>query len=198
MMSVRGWMPALLCVAAALAGPVRAADEPSAARKELVQKVIQLHQGAIENVGRGLAETPVAAMMQRAGPVLQERFPADKREAVAKQIQADAKKYVDETAPMLRDRALKLAPSTMGPIFEQQFSDDDLRTLIAWLESPVSRKYSALGPELQKGLIDKVVAETRGTVEPRLQALERSVARRLGLEPKNSKPDGAASAPARK
>ena len=43
-------------------------------------------------------------MMQAAGQALQQ-MPADKREAAAKRIDADAKKFVDEAVPIVRDRA---------------------------------------------------------------------------------------------
>jgi hypothetical protein len=56
----------------------------------------------------------------------------------------------------------------------------------------VIRRYQQLTPEIQKGLSEKLVAETRPIVEPKLQALDRSVSGRLGL-PQAGK---AASAPA--
>ena len=71
---------------------------------------------------------------------------------------------------------------------------DELKQLVGWLESPVVRRYQQLTPEIQKGLSEKLVAETRSLVEPKLQALDRSVTGRLGLPP----PAKAASAPAKK
>ena len=53
---------------------------------------------------------------------------------------------------------------------------------MAWLESPVSKKYGQLQPEMQKALGEKLVAESRPTIEPKLKALEASVAKRLGVE----------------
>ena len=84
------------------------------AKKELTAKIIKLQQPGIESMGRQLAEQPAAAMMERAGQVLQTRVAPDRQEAVAKEIQADVKKYVDEAVPIVRDRAVKLAPSTVG------------------------------------------------------------------------------------
>jgi hypothetical protein len=56
---------------------------------------------------------------------------------------------------------------------------------------------------MQRSLGEKLVAETRPLIEPKVQTLERSIARRLGIEaPRASGPAAApapkASAPAKK
>lgn len=155
----------------------------SAAKKELVAKVLQLQQPGIEILARNLAEQPAAQMMQQAGLALQNRIPADKREAVGKEIQADVKKYVDETVPMLRDRAIKLAPATVGSMLEEKFSEDELKQIIAIMESPVNRKFQQMGGDMQRALAEKLVAETRSLVEPKVRALNVTVGKRLGISP---------------
>lgn len=160
-------------------------------KKELVNKVLLLQQPAIEQAAQALAERPAAQMMQQAGIALQSQIPVDKREAIAKEIQADVKQYVDETVPMVRERAVKLAPTTVGALLEEKFSEDELKQLIAIIESPVNRKFLQLGGEMQKALLDKLIAETQAAVEPKVRALEQSIGKRLGL----SAPVAAASKP---
>jgi hypothetical protein len=121
--------------------------------------------------------------MQRAGPLLQQRIPPDQRQAVAKDIQADVKKYVDETVPIVRERAGALAPSTIGVLLDERFTEDELKQLIAIIESPVNRKFQSFGGEMQKGLTEKLVAETKPIIEPKIRALDRAVAGRLGIQP---------------
>lgn len=169
------WIVALL----ALAGGVQA--ESTAAKKELVAKVLQLQQPGIEQAGQALAERPAAQMMQQAGLALQSRVAADKREAVAKEIQADVKKYVDEAVPLVRERAVKIAPSTIGTLLEEKFSEDELKQLIAIIESPVNRKFAQMSGEMQKVLLDKLVAETQGVIEPKVKTLEQAITKHLGL-----------------
>ena len=61
------------------------------------------------------------------------------------------------------------------------------------------RRYQQLTPEFQKGLSEKLVAETRGAVEPKLQALERSINQRLvAVAPPPAGASGAGAAPAKK
>jgi hypothetical protein len=170
-----------------LALSVGAGAQTSAAKKELVSKMLQLQQPALEMAATALAERPAAQMMQEASFVMRTRVPADKREAVAKQIQADVKKYVDETVPLLRERAVKLGPSTIGTLLEEKFTEEELRQLVAIIESPVNRKYLQLGGEMQKVLGEKLVAETQASIEPKVKALQSTIAKRLGL-PANSAP----------
>jgi len=169
----------------------QAASAPSSpAKKELVAKVLRLQQQAIEGTAQEMVEQPAGRMLQQAGVALTARVPADKREEVAKAIQADAKKFVDETAPMVRQRAVALGPTTIGPLLEERFSEDELKQLAGWLESPVVRRYQQLAPEMEKALGEKLVAETRSTIEPKVEALRQSISNRLNTS--------AASAPAAK
>ena len=178
-----------LLTAAALT-PLHAQTSSSPSKKELVAKVLQLQQPGIEAMARALVEQPAAQMMQQAGQALQQRVPAERREAVGKEIQADVRKYVDETVPLVRERATKLAPSTVGAILEEKMTDDELKQIIAILESPANRKFQSLAAEMQRTLTEKLVGEVRPMVEPKVRTLQQSVGRRLGLGPV-----GAASGP---
>lgn len=180
-----------LALALPLAAFGQAASAPapapaSPAKKALVAKILQLQRPAIENFGRIVVEQPVGQMMQQAGAALQ-RIAPERREAVGQDIQADARKFVEENVPAVRDRAVKLAPSTMGALLEERFTEDELKQVIAIIESPVNRKFQSMGGEMQKLLAEKVVGEMRPTLEPKLRALQQTVAGRL---------QGGASAPA--
>ena len=183
-----------LIAAALLAGATLAHAQTSPAKKELVAKVLQLQQPGFENMARGLAERPAAQMMQAAGAALQQ-LPPDRREAAAKAVDADIRKYVDEAVPLLRERALKLAPPVYGSALEEKFSEDELRQLIAWLESPVNRKFQQTLPELQASFTQKLVAEAAPLLDPKIQALQAKLRTTLGLPAPSASPS--ASAPAR-
>ena len=173
-------MFAALLSGAALAHAQTASAPASAAKKELVAKLMVLQQPGIEKLAAGMVQQPAAQMMQEANRVLQQQVAPDKREAVGKGIEADVRKFVDEATPIVRERAVKLAPSTIGALMEERFSEDELKQLIAWLESSVSKKYAQLGPELQSNFTQRLVAESRPLIDPRLQALEAKVRAALG------------------
>jgi hypothetical protein len=192
----------LLAAAIALAATATAQAQtpPSPAKKELIARVLKLQQPDIENAARVLTEQPAMQIWQQAGQALQ-RMPAERRDALAQDIQADLRKYVEETTPIVRDRAVKLAPTTIGTVLDERLSEDELRQIVALLESPAVNKYKGLFPDMQRALSEKLVGETRPEVEPRLRAAQQSVAQRLGVAPAASAPKAAAakaSAPSKK
>ena len=150
----------------------------SPARKELVQRVLKLQQTGIESVGTGLANQTAGQFMQMAAQGLA-RVPEAKRQAVGTELQAAVRKFQDEATPILRANAVKWAPSTFGTSLEEKLSEDELKVLIAWLESPVSAKYQQVSAEALQALNQKMIADTRPQIEPKLKALEQTVAAKL-------------------
>ena len=155
----------------------------SPAKKELVARVLALQQGAIEQTAQSIVERPAMQLQQQAGLALQTRVAPEKREAAAKQVQADLKKYVDDVGPTVRQQAVKLAPSTVGALLEEKFSEAELKELISIIESPVNRKFSQMSGDFQKALGEKLVAQTQSTVAPKVKALEQAIVAHLGLPP---------------
>ncbi len=184
---------AFLCAA------LGAQAQSTPAKADLAGRIVKLQQPAIESMARAMAEQPAAEMMDRAGATLPVRVAPDKREAVGREIQSDVKKYLDEAVPLVRDRAIKLAPSTIGVLLEEKFTEDELRQVLAVMESPAWLKFQQLGGDMQKVLQEKLIADTRGNIEPKLMALEQSMAKRLGVtEPAAAKPAAKAGKPAAK
>lgn len=182
------WQAIVVAVLVAVGGVGNAQAQT---KKELVAKLLLLQQTGIDNVGRALAGQTSQRVLQAAGQAIP-RLAADKREAAAADVQADVKKFYDEIEPLLRKRATELAPATLGPVYEERFTEDELKQVIAWLESPVSKKFQQVDGEIANTLAQKVVADTRATIETRLKALEASLAKRLGAPATAS---GSASGP---
>lgn len=151
----------------------------SPAKQELINKVLQLQQPTLDQMSRQLAEGDALRLMQNAMSVIQFKAPAEKREALAKDVQGDVKKYVDDVRPMLRDRLTKLAPGAIGPLLDERFSEDELRQLIAVIDSPVLRKFSQMGPDLQKAVFEKISADSKPQIETKLRALDATIVKRL-------------------
>ena len=169
---------ATVAVATLVSSPADA-QLAGASKKELVARVLLLQQPDIEGMAKGLAEQPALPMMQAVGPA-SPRLPAERREAVARDIEADLRKYADEAVPIVRDKAVKLSPSTIGVLLEERFTEDELRQLIAMLESPLQRKYKGMAGDMQRALVEKLVAETKGDIEPKMRAMQQTVSKRLG------------------
>lgn len=175
-----------------------AAPAQTSTKKELAQKVLQLQQSEIEVVARTIVERPAAQMLQQAGMAMQ-MVPADKREAVGKAIDSEVKKYVDEAYPLVRERALRIAPGTVGAALEEKLSEDELKQLVAWLTSPANKKYQQVIPEMREMFVKKLLADAQPVVDPKLKALDASIRSALGAGPASVAPTGASAsaAPAR-
>ena len=186
----------MLLTAALLTSSIAMAQDGKA---PLIKQFIELQRPGIENLARGLVNQSSASIAQAGSEYLQTQVPPEKREAAAKAADAELKKYFDATYPMVRDKALQVAPAALGPILEQNLSEDELRQLVAWISSPLAKKYQDLNPQMQKALGEMVVADTRASVEPKLKLLGPAVAKALGAPAPSTAPAPApAKAPAKK
>ena len=177
---------ASLCLAQAT--PSQGTSSP--AKQALLQKALQLQQPGIEGIGNSLANQTANQVLQLAGQAMG-RVPADKREAVGAELQGEVRKFYDDIAPILQAAAVKLAPATMGPAMDQKFTEEELKVLVAWLESPVNRKYQQFAGESQQALGQQLVAETRPQIEPKMKALEQVMGAKLAAV--GAGPTGAAA-----
>ena len=143
-------------------------------KKEVVQKILSTQQGALDDMSRNVAEQPARQLAMGARQILVQGVPEDKREATAKLVYPETKKYLDGAVPAVRASAGKLSTSVLGPIYEEKFSEDELKQLQAMLESPVLKRYQSLLPEMSNALLEKVVADARPQVTPKLQTAEKN------------------------
>ena len=180
-----------------LAGGSRAQTPSTPAKKELVQRLLRLQQSDIEGFARSVVERPAAQMMREAGLAMQQmQLPPEKRESTGKAIEAEVKKYVDEAYPPVRERALKLAPSTIGAVFEAKMTEEELKLLVAWLESPTNKKYQQIGSELRSGFTQQLLTEMPGVLDPKLRALDGRIRVVLGVPSAGTPPAAAGPASA--
>ena len=197
--------PALIALAAFGVVGTAAAQTPAApsappvspAKKELVQRLMRLQQSDVEGFARTVVERPAAQMMREAGLAMQQQVEPDKRDTMGRAIEAEVKKYVDEAYPIVRDRALKLAPSTIGAVYEAKMTEDELKQLITWLESPTAKKYQSLATELRTNFSQKLIAEMPPILDPKLMALDGRIRTILGVPPAGASAGPALAPPAR-
>lgn len=165
----------------ALAAVSFGAQAQSGGKKALIDRILKAQQPGIEAMATQLAEEPAMELRMRAAEALPQRVAQDKQQAVAKDIEADLKKYADEVVPVVRAQAVKLAPSTVGTLLEQKFTEEELRQIAGIMESPAYKKFQLAGAEMQGALTEKLVAETKSVVTPKVKALEDSIGKRLGV-----------------
>ena len=169
--------------------------QPSPSKKVLIDKIVALQQqGMAESMAATIVQQPLPQLMQ-AGRAALQQVPAEKREATAKAMDAELKRFVDENLPYLKDKISKAVPTTASALLDERFNEDELKQVLAWAESPVSQKFGLASLELQKAVGQKVMTEIGPTLEGRLKALQGNLAKQLGLQPPPaSTPKPAASA----
>jgi len=184
-----------LALAIALAAGNALAD-PSPAKKALIDKIVALQQQALaESLANSIVQGPLPQLMQGGRAALQQ-VPAEKREATAKAMDAELKKFIDENVPYLKDKVSKAVPVTASALLDERFSEDELKQVVAWAESPVSQKFGMAGVEMQKAVAQKVMAEAGPTLDGRFKTLQANLAKQLGIQPPPATaPKPAASAP---
>lgn len=166
--------------AAAAAAPTgAAASTPAAspARQALVDRLLSLWH--VEDVAVVMVQRPAVNAMEQARVVLQGRVSAEKRDRTLKDISSDVQAYVDEATPIAKANAQKLVAPTVGPMLLESFDDNELRQIIALLESPVKKKFEKLVPVMEKTLGEKVASESAAAINPKLQTMTQAVGLKL-------------------
>jgi hypothetical protein len=165
---------AIMCAALALCTGAEAA---ATSKQELVNKVLKLWH--VESIGESMLQQPVGNAVQQARVMLQGRAAPEKRDAAMTEITEDARKFMEDNRSVTRASAEKLIPTTIAPMLAERFTEEELKQIIAILESPVKAKFEAMVPELQKKLGESVAADTRAVIDPKLQELQQRIGTRL-------------------
>ncbi|WP_343732190.1 DUF2059 domain-containing protein [Duganella sp.] len=147
------------------------------AKQALVDQVLKLWN--IDTIGQSMLQVPVADAVQQARAMLQGRATPDKRDAAMNDIVGAAKQFMADATPITRASADRLIPTTIAPLLAERYTEEELRQLIAILESPVKKKFEAMLPEMQKTLGEGVAADTRPVIDPKLQGLKEKIGLRL-------------------
>ncbi|HMS06001.1 MAG TPA: hypothetical protein PKD73_09440 [Burkholderiaceae bacterium] len=151
-------------------------------KRELAVKLVTLQQADYESLGREIAANTAQRLLQAVLPAV-DGLPADKREAAARDVQAEIKKFFDGVEPMLKTAAAKSSQAVVPPLLEEKFSEDELKQIIAWVDSPLSRKYRQFTVELPDKVMEKTVADTKAQMDPKFKALDQTLMKRLGITP---------------
>jgi hypothetical protein len=76
-------------------------------------------------------------------------------------------------------------------------TEDELKQLIGWLESPTAKKYQSLAVDLRNNFSQKLVAEMPPILDPKLMALDGRIRTILGVPPAGGQAGPAAASPPR-
>ncbi len=175
----RAWaMASALCMLAGTAlAQSQGGDKPSEAKARLVERVLTLWHP--EELAIVMVQRPAADALQQARIALQGRVSAEKRDATLKDMASDVQKYLDEATPVARENAKRAMATTVVPMLNQHFTEDELKQLITLLESPLKKRFEQLLPQMERALGEKVAQDSRAAIDPKLQAMTHAVGLKL-------------------
>jgi len=90
---------------------------------------------------------------------------------------------LDETVPPARQKEAqvgKSAEAALVPIFMEKLSEDEMKTIIAYMESPASAKLQALGADATDAWAKRIIEATRSQVEAGAKTFESAANRIVG------------------
>ena len=151
---------------------------PDAEKQKLIDRILVLVHP--ETAILMAVQRPGQETMQQSAIALQTaHVPKDRIDKTMKDIAVDVQKYIDTATPVAVASAKKNTAPTVGPIFAQNFTVDELRQLIALLESPVRAKFDKLLPQMQDAVGQKVQAEIGPQINKDLDVLKVSAGTKL-------------------
>ena len=117
-------------------------------------------------------------------------MPPAKQKEVRDKLDVELKKFAETTHKTVEGQVGKTAEAAMVPIFMEKLSEDELKTIIAYLESPVSAKFQSLGPDATNAWAKRIIDATKPAVESGVKTFDASANRIVGA--------AAGAAPAKK
>ena len=151
------------------------------AKKALATKLAQLQlktDGAtMADQLTGSAVQPiVAGWSQR----LDETVPPARQKDVRDKLDVELKKFADNTHKAVEAQVGKSAEAALVPIFMEKLSEDEMKTIIAYMESPASAKLQALGADATDAWAKRIIEATRSQVEAGAKTFESAANRIVG------------------
>ncbi|MFT4195169.1 DUF2059 domain-containing protein [Ottowia sp.] len=151
------------------------------AKRTLALKLAQMQQKAD---GPALAEQLTASAVQPLlvnwSQRLDESVPPARQKEVRDKLDVELKKFAESTEKIVEGQVAKAAEAALVPIFMEKLTEDDMKTIIAYMESPVSAKFQALGPEASNAWAKRVVDATKSQVESGAKSFDAAANRIVG------------------
>lgn len=149
--------------------PVLAQNSKQALAARLVQLQVQMDGEALTEQ---LAVTAIGPLVAKWSQRVQESVPADKQQDVTRRLDAELEKLGDGTEQAIRSQLQAAAEAALVPLYMQRLSEDEMKAVIAYLESPASEKFQSLSVETTEAWAQKIVSSTEAQVKTKVDAFE--------------------------
>jgi hypothetical protein len=163
---IRSPLVLAVLLAASLGLSTGALAQGDAGKRALAVKLAQLQQksdgGAITEQLTASAVQPVLASWSQR---LNETVPPARQKEVRDQLDVELRKFAESTHSAIEAQVGKSVEDALVPIFMDKLSEDELKTIITYFESPAAAKFQALSSDAANAWAKKVVEATRSAVE---------------------------------
>ena len=169
---------ALLFVAACAASTgANAQDAKKALATKLAQMQAKTDGAAMANqLTADAVQLPLSTWSQR----LDESVPPARQKDVRDKLDVELKKFADNTHKAIDAQGSKAAEAALVPVFMDKLSEDEMKTIIAYMESPASAKLQALGADATDAWAKRIIEATRSQVEAGAKTFESAANRIVG------------------
>lgn len=161
-------LPAALVLAGAcaFATGALAQDSKQALASKLAQLQLRIDSAAmVEQLTMSAVQVPLGNWAAR----VDQEVPAERQEQVREQLDVELQKFADTAHKTIEARTAAAAEAALVPIYMEKLSADELKTIIAYLESPASTKLQELGAEAGNAWAQRLIEDTRAAIEKHIQ-----------------------------
>ena len=185
-------LPLALLFAVSCLATVPAAAQGSDAKRALAQKIAQIqHKADSEAMTEQLTASAVQPLIASWSERLDETVPPARQKDVRDKLDVELKKFAETSRKAIEGQTAKAADAALIPLLMEKLSEDEMKTVIAYLESPAAAKFQALGPEATTAWAKKVVEATRTPVENAAKAFDAAATKIVGAPAPSSSGNGA-------
>jgi hypothetical protein len=154
------------------------AAAPDAEKQKLIDRILVLFHPE-NGVLQAVQQPGVKAMQQSSVALQTAQVPQERKDKTMKDIGVDVQKYIDTTTPIAVASAKKFTEPAVTPLLAQNFTTEELRQVVALLESPVKAKFEKLVPQMEAAVGQKVQEDIAPQVNKNIQVLTESVGTKL-------------------
>ena len=167
-------------------------------KTDLAAKVVTLQQGPeLDRLVIQLAGSTTQQLIANWGPKLETNVPKARQEKASEELNAELKKYADDTVQLITKQVKKVSADVLVPAYAERFTQEELQQIAAFFESPVIKKYQAAAPELGNTFVQKLVEASRADVLVRARQFDDAALKIVGNS-SSASPDPKAGKPAKK
>jgi uncharacterized protein len=145
-------------------------------KRALAERIVKAQQGSeVERMASGLAQRSAGRVAQDAATVLERQVPQANREAAGKQMNDALEAYIKDAAGIIKAKTPAALSQTVVPLYMEKFSLEELKQMATFFESDVSKKYQQVTPELGQAMMQGIIKETEGQINPKLSGLSKKL-----------------------